>query len=152
MGTVQHNHSRLPIAHWNFSSFPGSAILPIMTVLTNDRCRPRAHLQGERIGHLNHLFLRGWQDGLCLIRAAKDHWDIKAKPEGQVAGWTKCEREWSIYVLLSALKSERCTHKNSLLKSFIFCISDRTTLICFGFLQIKWLLWWLHPILKSNTS
>lgn len=52
----------------------------MITVLTSDRGWAGAHLQGEGIGHLNHLLLWGWQDGLCLIRGAKDHWDIKTKP------------------------------------------------------------------------
>lgn len=61
-----------------------------MTVLTSDRCWPRAQLQGERIGHLNHLLLRCC-DGLGLVRAAKDHRDIKSEPAGQEVEWTKWE-------------------------------------------------------------
>ena len=57
----------------------------ITTALTSDRCRPRGQLQGKRIGHLNHLLLRGWKDRLSVIRAAKDHWDIETKP-GRMGG------------------------------------------------------------------
>lgn len=64
----------------------------MMTVLTSDRCWPRAKLQEKGIGHLNHLLLGCWYDGLCLIRAAKDHRDVKSKPAGQEAESTKCER------------------------------------------------------------
>lgn len=49
-------------------------------VLTSDRCWPRGELQIKGIGHLNHLFFRGWKDGLSLLRAAKDDWDIKTTP------------------------------------------------------------------------
>ncbi len=70
--------------------FPPVIILTLtMTVHTGDRRWTRAHLQGERIGHLNHLFLRCWKDGLCLVRAAKDHGDVKAEPAQQKAPCTK---------------------------------------------------------------
>lgn len=49
-------------------------------VLTSDRCWPRGELQPKGIGHLDHLFLRGWEDGFRLLRAAKDDWDIKTTP------------------------------------------------------------------------